>query len=1354
MATLIDYANSVSNSKTQSSLLSVVSILNNDLSAINATDDFKLNDDHLSEKERGTYLMLSDAVGLVGDLLNTSKFGKSLNVGSWTAETYFVADRLFSVNLPRYNSLRDFNSIDHPKEDFRYNEGKIPLTLIFDIISDTVTLGKKFTEMAAIFSKTFTPVSILLNVTAALITQISNNINLGVNNIKAIAENIEVYQKADDATKAMLRESWADITIDKDKFSFPKFLSDAVTHIFTNKDQLFGVLGEIINQTVPDFLNPFTTPSEESLIGTKEDDYIDADSWFDDPYFMMGYDGNDTLIGGDYKDKIDGGNGNDTLKGKIADDELFGGKGFDTYHIQDNDIVYDEDMGGQLLFNNGTIELKAVRFQRIDDTTDVWVGLDGNNNKIEGLSAERQGDNLLVKYDYKKTEHIEANSVDFKFTDSALIKDFFKLAQSTQPTDGNTELEWSGLSLSLKNKPLDKPAEPTQTAIATDKRFNVFRIDETGLAAKVKGGEWHDVVFAHRAKSLTATLGAGNDLVYGRFGVDEIDGGEGDDIVNGSILTIGGKTPEELAADRDTIIGGDGRDLLNGVAGDDTIYTGKRNEQLSATTINEQGDWALGDLGDDAIRGGQRHDFLLGGSGSDVIHGGAGHDVILGDGHIRFDTQSVNIGGSFPSTEVVAYPYGMEIHDIEGSAITKEHSITSAQVSSVDQYAFSARHNDTFDWSVSIDTDKGDYELNSKLKPVQNFHLAENGGDDILYGGEGNDLIVGQTGHDRLFGEGGNDILWGDDNRNTEVVGNDSLLGGTGHNILNGGLGYDSYFISQHEFQDKDTHNTIRDVDGLGQVVIGYNALGRYEWQFDSENKRWFSALKDVFLQEKGQDLVIIDNSGNERVRIEGFKNGYLGIELSKNKAPEILVPIQPMKVQADSKISEFIIARNHFTDEDVDSLKYELTLSNGSPLPTWLDFNKHTLFLSGSPSKDDVGTLELKITATDKEGLSSHQTWTVQVELPPNEAPTLTIPQGISEIKENEQLTLVYSDYFNDDGGFDKLKFNLSMADGSSLPAWVSEGNSHISLNPDFDAAGLYQLNLTAIDEEGLQKTLNWQINVANTNRAPIVSGSLEQQKLMVGEDWSLKLPVSFSDLDTGETEQLNYHLAMADGSNVPAWLKFDAQTQTLSGNADAAGNLHLNLIATDIHNESVALPIDLLIDAQPVKPVEPTTPTPTQVVGSKKTGSRNADKLTGTDFNDVLDGGLGNDTLTGGKGDDLLIGGLGNDTYIYRKGDGTDTIKDSGGRDTLKLMNLTLSDLGFERIGHDLHININNSDDAVIIDDYFKSGLLAPSPMPTPMSMTYKKYGVENIYVDNKLLSSHDINQLITENYPNSIL
>ncbi len=315
------------------------------------------------------------------------------------------------------------------------------------------------------------------------------------------------------------------------------------------------------------------------------------------------------------------------------------------------------------------------------------------------------------------------------------------------------------------------------------------------------------------------------------------------------------------------------------------------------------------------------------------------------------------------------------------------------------------------------------------------------------------------------------------------------------------------------------------------------------------------------------------------------------------------------------------------------------------------------------------------------------------------NEAPTLKMDiPPLSSLKENAQQSISYASWFDDDNGVENLSFSLTMANGSTLPSWVSHNGNQATLKPDFDAAGTYGLRLTATDADGLSQSMDWQLTVENQNRAPTVSGSVSEQKLTVGQDWQYQLPVSFSDLDKDETAQLNYHLAMTDGSAVPDWLKYDAQTQTLSGKADVSGNLNVNVIATDPHNETASLSISLLV----------ANAIPTTTVGVTKTGSYRNDTLKGTNGNDVLDGGNGNDILEGGKGNDRLIGGNGNDTYIFNLGDGQDRIKDTAGSDTLKMKGLNVDDLSFSRDGRHLTIKSLISDDRITIEDYYAT------PMP----------------------------------------
>ncbi|MBQ4855820.1 calcium-binding protein [Rhodanobacter sp. B2A1Ga4] len=106
---------------------------------------------------------------------------------------------------------------------------------------------------------------------------------------------------------------------------------------------------------------------------------------------------------------------------------------------------------------------------------------------------------------------------------------------------------------------------------------------------------------------------------------------------------------------------------------------------------------------------------------------------------------------------------------------------------------------------------------------------------------------------------------------------------------------------------------------------------------------------------------------------------------------------------------------------------------------------------------------------------------------------------------------------------------------------------------------------------------------------------------------------------------------------------------------------------------------------------------------------GGAGNDVLYGGTGDDRLAGGDGNDRLTGGTGSDYLTGDAGNDTYVFARGDGRDTIYnyDAGvGRiDSLEFAaGIAASDVIATRVGDDLSLQINGSDDRVYVQQYFR--------------------------------------------------
>ena len=411
-------------------------------------------------------------------------------------------------------------------------------------------------------------------------------------------------------------------------------------------------------------------------------------------YVRFGSDTIDELKGGDLKDYLFGAGGNDTLNGGDGNDYMEGGKDLDTYIIKGEDTVFDSDMQGKILFDNGGKHIQIDRFESGGEPNPViWHSPDRQ------FTAIRYGKDLIVSNKPDKSGK----------SDKVIVKDFFKLAKD------NGKGGFTGLGIELLDK-ADSPQSSVQKRlVGIANRYNNFHANSGGYT-EIIGGSLSDTVFS-TSSSIWAEMGDGNDRVYGSMSADMIDGGDGNDILNGSaFVPAGTNTPQaELDKDADIIIGGNGHDLIIGMAGDDTIYTGKKDEHKETKPTGIHGDWALGHLGDDTIYGSRGQDFLQGGEGSDIIHGGADNDVILGDSFIRFGSRTVLEKGVIPDAIVVPkYEHGYStigVENLPGKAIGFTHNAQTDQ--RIAEYVVSILSPQSFEWSLSIDKEKGDYGLDT-----------------------------------------------------------------------------------------------------------------------------------------------------------------------------------------------------------------------------------------------------------------------------------------------------------------------------------------------------------------------------------------------------------------------------------------------------------------------------------------------------------------------------------------------------------------------------------------------------------------------------------------------------------------
>src|SRR5262249_49669195 len=181
--------------------------------------------------------------------------------------------------------------------------------------------------------------------------------------------------------------------------------------------------------------------------------------------------------------------------------------------------------------------------------------------------------------------------------------------------------------------------------------------------------------------------------------------------------------------------------------------------------------------------------------------------------------------------------------------------------------------------------------------------------------------------------------------------------------------------------------------------------------------------------------------------------------------------------------------APDNFNDIDVgDSLTYSATLADGSPLPSWLQFDATNLILAGKPGNADVGDLSVIVTATDQGGLSAQKTVDITVHNV-NDAPVAT--DGVAEAAATQDAAFAYTlpnGTFTDVDLGDKLTYSVRMADGTDLPAWLKfdSATGAFAGTPANADVGDLSLIVTATDLAGASATKTLDISVANVNDAP----------------------------------------------------------------------------------------------------------------------------------------------------------------------------------------------------------------------------------------------------------------------------
>ena len=282
------------------------------------------------------------------------------------------------------------------------------------------------------------------------------------------------------------------------------------------------------------------------------------------------------------------------------------------------------------------------------------------------------------------------------------------------------------------------------------------------------------------------------------------------------------------------------------------------------------------------------------------------------------------------------------------------------------------------------------------------------------------------------------------------------------------------------------------------------------------------------------------------------------------NDAPTLANAIADQNVDEDSALS-FTIPADTFNDIDVgDSLTYTATLSDSSALPSWLSFDASTQTFSGTPVNADVGTITVKVTATDGSSATISDTFTITV-ANTNDAPTAI---ALSSIGVPEKIdgavvgTLTTTDvdvgdthtYTVSDDRFEVVGGQLKLKAGNTVE-YATEATITLTVTTT-DAAG------ATFDQE-FTLTVG-SIQISATTFAENLAGAVVGDLSITDPDFTANVTYTLSGTDAASFEVVNGQLKLKD---------------SVSADFETKNTYSITITATDDANHEASLTYSLQV-------------------------------------------------------------------------------------------------------------------------------------------------------------------------------
>ena len=356
-----------------------------------------------------------------------------------------------------------------------------------------------------------------------------------------------------------------------------------------------------------------------------------------------------------------------------------------------------------------------------------------------------------------------------------------------------------------------------------------------------------------------------------------------------------------------------------------------------------------------------------------------------------------------------------------------------------------------------------------------------------------------------------------------------------------------TYILVPGEGDAGNTFFRIRDNQLLTLISFDYEAQNEYAIRIKTDDGNGGSF-------EKALTITILDVSDTEN-------RTPTDITLSNNAIDEN----QPIGTVIGTLTTE---------DSDSDSFTYALASGVGNAHNELFTIDGNELRSAVSFDYETLGQRTIRIQSDDGRGGMISKQFTIlinDVDDTENRAPTDIRLSSNAVDEARPSGTLVGTLSVSDPDANDEHAYRLiEEAEENNNSYFSIDGDQLLTAETfDYETQNQYVIRVQADDGRGgtYEKTLI--ITITDTEElTPLgVANPIEDQQVMVNEPFSLTIP---DNVFQGDSFQVS--LTQADGSALPDWLTYDAQTNTLSGTPPEGNTtLTLQVTATDSQGNSV---------------------------------------------------------------------------------------------------------------------------------------------------------------------------------------